>query len=99
MHHETHDRHRHGDSSPSFWRSRYAIGLLVFGAIALAFLIAEHRAHVLGALPYLLLPAFVLLHVFMHAGHASHGENRDETTHDRGPPPTGRSNGSTHQHG
>lgn len=101
MHHENHEPHRRGDSTPSFWRSRYAIGLLAFGAIALAFLIAEHRAHVLGALPYLLLPAFVLLHVFMHAGHGSHGEGRDETKRGRngGAQPTGKSPGSTHQHG
>jgi hypothetical protein len=101
MHHENHERHGRGDATPSFWRSRYAIGLLAFGAIALAFLIAEHRAHVLGALPYLLLPAFVLLHVFMHAGHGSHGESREEPTPDRngGAPPAGKPPGGTHQHG
>lgn len=57
------------DPAPQFWRSRYAVGLLVFGAIALFFLLGEHRAHALGALPFLLLLACPLLHVFMHRGH------------------------------
>ncbi|MBA2722525.1 MAG: DUF2933 domain-containing protein [Methylibium sp.] len=43
--------------APPFWRSRYAIGLLVLGAVAAYFLLSEHRAHFIGALPYLLLLA------------------------------------------
>lgn len=43
------------DSAPPFWRSRYALGLLVFGAVAAYCLLSEHRAHFLGALPFLLL--------------------------------------------
>ena len=37
------------DSAPPFWRSRYAIGLLVLGAVATYFLLSEHRAHFFGA--------------------------------------------------
>ena len=59
--------------APGFWRSRYAIGLLVMGAIAAYFLLSEHRAHFIGALPLLLLLACPLMHVFMHNGHGSHG--------------------------
>lgn len=59
--------------APGFWRSRYAIGLLVMGAIAAYFLLSEHRAHFIGALPFLLLLACPLMHVFMHNGHGSHG--------------------------
>ncbi|MBC7954678.1 MAG: DUF2933 domain-containing protein [Cytophagales bacterium] len=63
-------------SAPPFWRSRYAIGLLVFGAVAAYFLLSEHRAHFIGALPYLLLLACPLMHVFMHGGHGSgHGDH------------------------
>ena len=58
---------------PPFWRSRYAIGLLVMGAIATYFLLSEHRAHFLGALPLLLLLSCPLMHVFMHHGHGGHG--------------------------
>ncbi len=70
MHHD----HSRRDSEPKgFWRSRYAIGLLVMGAIAAYFLLNEHRAHVFGALPFLLLLACPLMHLFMHRGHGGHG--------------------------
>jgi hypothetical protein len=64
-----HDHDETNRRARSFWRSRYAIGLLVFAAIALFFLLTEHRAHTLGALPYLLLAASPFLHIFMHRGH------------------------------
>ncbi|MBF7731710.1 DUF2933 domain-containing protein [Pseudomonas sp. N040] len=43
-----------------------------FVAIAGFFLLTEHTAHLLGVLPYLLLAACPLMHVFMHHGHAGH---------------------------
>ena len=61
------------DGAPPFWRSRYALGLLVFGAVAAYFLLSEHRAHFFGALPFLLLLACPLMHMFMHRGHGGHG--------------------------
>lgn len=61
------------DSAPPFWRSRYVLGLLVFGAIAAYFLLSEHRAHFFGALPFLLLLACLFMHMFMHGGHGGHG--------------------------
>lgn len=83
--------HDHDDPTRrarGFWRSRYAIGLLVFAAIALFFLLTEHRAHTLGALPYLLLAASPFLHIFMHRGHGhgrGHGDAHDDKrpSHDR----------------
>ena len=61
------------ESAPPFWRSRCALGLLVFGAIAAYFLLSEHRAHFFGALPFLLLLACPFMHIFMHGGHGGHG--------------------------
>ena len=61
--------------APPFWRSRYGLGLVVFGAVAAYFLLSEHRAHFLGALPYLLLLACPLMHLFMHQGHGGHGRH------------------------
>jgi len=62
------------DTGPTgFWRSRYAVGLLFFGAVSAYFLLSEHRAHFLGALPFLLLLSCPLMHVFMHHGHGGHG--------------------------
>lgn len=40
-----------------------------FLAVAGFFLFTEHRAHVLGVLPYLFLFACPLMHLFMHRGH------------------------------
>ena len=51
--------------------------LVAFLAIAAFFLFTEHRAHLLGALPFLLLLACPLMHLFMHHGH--HG-GHDETS-------------------
>ena len=68
------------DSAPPFWRSRYAIGLLVFGAVSAYFLLSEHRAHFFGALPFLLLLACPLMHVFMHGGHGGHGGGHSDQT-------------------
>jgi|GEM_PF-1943764 threonine dehydrogenase-like Zn-dependent dehydrogenase len=52
-----HDHSQHDIHPKAFWRSRYAVGLLVLGAIALYFLLTEHRAHFFSALPLLLLLA------------------------------------------
>jgi hypothetical protein len=64
---------------PSFWRSRYGIGWLVLAGIAGWFLWTEHRAHLFGALPWLVLLACPLMHLFMHRGHHGH--------HGQGNPP------------
>ena len=79
-----HLSHRDAEPPP-FWRSRYAIGLLVMGAIATYFLLSEHRAHFLGALPLLLLLSCPLMHVFMHHGHGDHGGGHE---HHHGGEPT-----------
>ena len=71
------DLSKHDAEPTPFWRSRYAIGLLVMGAIAAYFLLSEHRAHFFGALPFLLLLACPLMHVFMHGGHGGHAGHVD----------------------
>jgi hypothetical protein len=51
---------------------RATIGRLVligFALVAGYFLITEHRAHLFGALPFLLLAACPLMHLFHHGGH------------------------------
>lgn len=74
MNHQHHEVH---ETPPSFWKSRSAMGLLVIGGVAGYFLISEHWVHILGALPYLLLLACPLMHVFMHHGHHHHGNHAD----------------------
>jgi len=53
-------------------KSRLAVQrivLLIFGVIAAFFLWTEHKAHLMGALPYLILLLCPLMHIFMHRGH------------------------------
>lgn len=57
----------------SLFHSRTGLVLLGFLSIAGFFLFTEHRAHLLGALPYLLLLACPLMHLFGHGGHGGHG--------------------------
>jgi hypothetical protein len=68
------DHHHMTSDQPagSFWKSKSGLALIVFLAIALFYLYTEHRAHLFGALPYLLLLACPLMHVFMHRGHSKH---------------------------
>ena len=61
--------HEHPSSPAPFWRTRFAIGFVVLAAVAAWLLFEEHRAHMLGAIPYLLLLACPLMHGFMHHGH------------------------------
>jgi hypothetical protein len=49
------------------------LGACAFLVIAAFFLWEEHNAHILGALPYLLLLACPFIHLFMHRGH-NHGD-------------------------
>ncbi|MBA3024371.1 MAG: DUF2933 domain-containing protein [Gammaproteobacteria bacterium] len=67
-----HNEHAGHDSHPA--PRGYNWVLIAFLAIAAFFLFAEHRAHLLGALPYLLLLACPLMHLFHH-GHGSHGSH------------------------
>ena len=77
--------------SPPFrsWRqflmSRFGLVLAGFLAVAGYFLWTEHQAHVIAALPWILVGGCLLMHVFMHRGHGAHGghdsaASRDSTT-------------------
>ncbi|MEJ2899351.1 DUF2933 domain-containing protein [Acinetobacter sp. NS-4] len=70
-------QHQGHESPPRFWSSRYAIGFLVIAGVAAYFLLTEHLAHTIAALPYLLLLVCPLMHVFMHGGHHHHGKKPD----------------------
>lgn len=75
---------------PQWWRTRSGMVLIGFLAVAGFFLITEHTAHVFGALPYLLLAACPLMHVFMHHGHGGHGgADGTQPQHDHNPSTTG----------
>ncbi len=60
---------------------RMTFTLIVFLAIAGFFLVTEHSAHLALAIPYLpwlLLLACPLMHLFMHHGHGSHDHGQSE---------------------
>jgi hypothetical protein len=57
------------ESNTARRRLSWWAGASLLSAIAVFFLWQEHRAHMLGALPWLLVLACPLMHVFMHRGH------------------------------
>jgi Protein of unknown function (DUF2933) len=66
--------HPHHDmtlaSSPTpWWRTRSGLVLCGFLLIGGFYLITEHTAHLFGVLPYLLILACPLMHLFHHHGH------------------------------
>lgn len=65
---------QHSDSNHRGWRSGNRFVLIGFLAIAAFFLWTEHRAHLLGILPYALLLLCPILHL-LHGGHGGHGRN------------------------
>ncbi|OGI47589.1 MAG: hypothetical protein A2151_00975 [Candidatus Muproteobacteria bacterium RBG_16_65_34] len=69
--------HRHEEEPGSRRRSPAGLALLGFLAIAAFFLLAEHRAHALGLLPFALLLLCPLLHFFGH-GHNHAGEEKKD---------------------
>jgi hypothetical protein len=67
------------------WRLPLWLAFCMFLAIALFFLWEEHRAHILGVIPYAVLLLCPLIHLFMHRGHSGHHHS-----------PGGRENGDYH---
>lgn len=63
----------HDEAQVPWWRTRSYFVLFGFLAIAGYFVITEHRAHAINALPYLLLLACPLMHMFHgHGGRRDH---------------------------
>jgi hypothetical protein len=64
-----------------WWRTPFGLVLCGFLAVGAFFLITEHTAQVFGVLPFLLLAACPLMHLFMHNGsqgrHCHSGEAGD----------------------
>ena len=80
------DNHGHGRH---FLSTPVKIVFVAFLLIAGFFLLTEHRAHLVLALPYLpwlLLAACPLLHLFMHHGHGGHEGHRQVISVPHTPP-------------
>lgn len=65
---------------------RMWLGLCLFLAVAGFLLWDEHKAHVLGALPYALLLLCLVMHFFMHRGHSGAGADHVHHEKDGGAP-------------
>ena len=78
----------HDHSQHSLPRSPQVVNWIIWCFVAIAgfFLITEHWAHLFGILPFLLLLACPLMHLFMHHGHGGHGGHSNDST-DRGGAP------------
>lgn len=79
---QAHDHSAHASSSPGMVRTNRRShwvfgGFAVLALLALAF---EHRMHLSGLLdwlPYLILLACPLMHLFIHGGHGHGGGDRN----------------------
>jgi hypothetical protein len=71
----THEQPMH---NPTRQSPRINWVLIGFLAIAAFFLLTEHRAHLLGALPFVLLALCPLLHFFGHGGHGHEQDKGDK---------------------
>jgi hypothetical protein len=61
------------------------MAFLAFLSVVVFFLVTEYTAHVLGALPYLLLLACPLMHLFHHGGHHHGGATHDNNAKESAP--------------
>ena len=92
-------------SDRAVWASRAKVAFGIFALVGAFFLVAEHRAHVLPFLPWLLLAACPLMHIFMHGGHG-HGQGHTHGDAKQAPSESktdhrlasGSGDGSMHEH-
>ncbi|MEX2650308.1 MAG: DUF2933 domain-containing protein [Alphaproteobacteria bacterium] len=83
------DKASHSGGFGAFLGSRAGLVLVAFLAIAGYFLWTEHKAHAIAGLsylPFLLLLACPLMHIFMHGGHGGHDGGHDHGDGDSEPP-------------
>ena len=74
----------HTEDNGNVLSSRAKWAFAVFAIIGGFFLVAEHWAHVLPYLPWLILLACPLMHTFMHGGHGSHDGDHGDGNRTRG---------------
>ena len=74
---------RENNDKKSSWNVQWIVFLLlvITGGF---FLWAEHKAHIMGALPYLILLLCPLMHFFMHRGHGGHDDKEGNHSNHHG---------------
>lgn len=76
------------DSKPpttSRWRSPLGLFMLLAGAVGIYYLLTEHLTHLTQAVPYLVLLACPLMHLFHGHGHHGHGHREESEDSSRRP--------------
>lgn len=81
------ERNPDHEDQPPRRSSATTIALWGFLAIGAFYLIAEHRAHLLGWLPWLIILACPLLHIFMHRSHGGHDHGGSSSSRRSDNPP------------
>lgn len=66
-----------GQKSTFWWTPKGIAALGLIGA-ATYFLLVEHQQHVWPYLPYLILLACPVMHLFMHGGHGHHHAGQEQ---------------------
>lgn len=61
------------------FRSALLIAGWILAAIAASYVLVAHRAHALEWLPFALLLACPLMHIFMHGRHGHHQQERSNS--------------------
>ena len=61
------------ESKPNFWFTSNGLAALALVGAVVYFLLTEHRAHFIYALPFLILLLCPVMHIFMHKGHGGLG--------------------------
>jgi hypothetical protein len=79
-----------------WFRSASGWAWIGFAAIAAFYLFTEHRAHLLGALPFAIFLLCPLLHVFHHRGHGGHEGHESQGPAEGSDP--GRATAAHHHH-
>lgn len=74
-----------------WWKTAYWLAFAGFATVAGFFLVTEHAAHLFGALPFLLLAACPLMHLFGHGGHGHEGHGGPQA-------PAGSQSSEPHKH-
>ena len=72
----------------SRWRTRTGITVIGFALVGALYVLRERWGHALGALPYLLILACPLMHLFMHRRHHHHGGGANAAPGIRGQAPS-----------
>ena len=69
-----HDKNHKSESIYKSFTANVWVSIAVIVGIILFYLLTHHKKHVFDVLPYMLITAMMLMHIFMHGGHGGHGQ-------------------------